>query len=80
MSNNNHIDSVLICPVCGNGFINKSRGRTREYCDDECKNMNSFLSSVETFINKDKLTLDSKRKLKSRMFIISNNIVIPKVN
>lgn len=75
MCNKNHSDSESKCNVCGNTFINSGRGRTREYCNDDCKNINSFLNSIESkLIGICFKSEADKKALKSRIWSISNLI------
>ncbi|MCP4437096.1 MAG: hypothetical protein GY812_16560 [Actinomycetia bacterium] len=76
------------CPVCGSEFQNeyKRRGRPRDYCGDECRELNKLLSRVESYIEKvidDRLERDddgvvtegslaAASRLKSRLWAAGN--------
>lgn len=41
------IGTEYSCPICGSLFINKNRGRAKEYCSDNCRNFNKYLNAME---------------------------------
>lgn len=76
MCNKKYSDSVLKCPICGNEFFNIRRGRVKEYCSTDCKNINSFLNSIESkLIGICFKSEADKKALKSRIWSISNLII-----
>lgn len=75
MCNKKYSDSEMKCNICGHTYINSGRGRTKEYCSLKCKNINSFLSSIETkLIGLSFKSEADKKALKSRIWSISNLI------
>lgn len=65
----------LICPICGSTYENKKQGRTKDYCSDNCRDLNKFLSAFETRLLKVDFKSNYSNILKSRLFGIANNLV-----
>lgn len=64
----------LICPICGASYININKGRTKEYCSDNCRDFSKYLNAMERAL----LKIDFKGKTsnftKGQLFRIANNI------
>ena len=73
------IGTELICPICGNTFVNTSRSRPREYCSDNCKNLNKFLSAFERCLLKVDFKGSCSNKFKGEIMRRANLIrCVPK--
>lgn len=70
----NRFGTDLICPICGASYHNVSKGRTKEYCSDDCRDLNKFLSAFETRLLKIDFKGLTSNRLKSRLFLIANNL------
>lgn len=63
------------CKVCGNPIEQKAKGRTRDYCNDKCKNYIKFLNALEKTID----GIDFKdhqhvKKIRSDLFTLTNHL------
>lgn len=68
-----------ICSVCGYCFFSESKFRSKEYCSDNCKDLIKFLNAFERNLLKVNFVSDYSNQMKSRIFLIANNIkCIPK--
>lgn len=63
------------CLVCGTEFVSKSKFRPREYCSDNCKDLMKFLNAFERNLYKLDFKEDYPNQMKSRLFLIANNII-----
>lgn len=63
------------CTVCGTEFLLESKFRPREYCSDNCRDLIKFLNAFERNLFKLNFKEDYSNQLKSRLFLIANNIV-----
>jgi len=68
-----------ICKVCGNSFEQKLKGRTREYCSDDCKDFNKFKEALERKILKINFQGKYSSQAKGDLFAIANLIKIKKL-
>ena len=61
------------CPVCGSKVVQSGKGRTKEYCSDNCRDFNKFLSAAENALLKiDHIDKDQKRFIRSKFFSMAN--------
>lgn len=64
-----------VCKICGTSFEQKYNGRTREYCNDNCKNYNKYLNALTKVIdNIDFQDYTYVKSVKSDLFIINNHM------
>lgn len=63
------------CLVCGTEILSQSKFRPREYCSDNCRDLIKFLNAFERNLFKLNFKEDYSNQLKSRLFLIANNIV-----
>ena len=70
----NSFGTDLICPICGAVYQNQKKGRTKDYCSDNCRDVNKFLSAFETRLLKVDFKGSFSNSMKSRLFLISNNL------
>ena len=79
LSFNMSFGTKTICPVCGSEFFSESKFRPKEYCSDNCKDLSKFLNAFERNLFKVNFVADYSNQMKSRIFLIANNIkCIPK--
>jgi hypothetical protein len=65
--------SEIKCPVCGAIVPQKEKGRTKEYCSDNCKNFSNFLSAMETsFLKIEKIEIANKKEIRSKFWTLAN--------
>lgn len=75
----NSFGTDLICPICGAVYQNQKKGRTKDYCSDNCRDVNKFLSAFETRLFKVDFKGSYSNSMKSRLFLLANNLVcVPK--
>ena len=69
MENNNK------CRICGTVFDQKSKGRKREYCNDNCRDYFKYLSALDKALSsiefKDQ---DSLKSIKTDLFSLVNSL------
>lgn len=64
-----------VCKVCGTPFKQNINGRTREYCNDNCKNYQKYLNAlIKTIDNIDFQDYRYVKSIKSTLFSINNNL------
>jgi hypothetical protein len=73
-SNINSFGTVLICPICGASYQNQKKGRTKDYCSDNYRDVNKFLSAFETRLLKVGFKGSYSNSMKSRLFLLANNL------
>ena len=63
------------CRVCGAMFSQKNSGRTREYCNDNCRNYFKYLSALDKAIsNIDFKDISYVKSIKSDLFGLVNSL------
>jgi endogenous inhibitor of DNA gyrase (YacG/DUF329 family) len=61
------------CSFCGSTIVQSGKGRTKDYCNDNCQNANKFLSAFETkFLKVDEMSADAKKELRSKLWSLAN--------
>lgn len=63
------------CTVCGNTFSNNKVGRSREYCSDNCKDLNKYLNAMERHLIKVNFVGTSANFFKGEIMRRANLIV-----
>lgn len=63
------------CLVCGTIFFSETKFRPKEYCSDNCKDLNKFLNAFERNLYKVDFKEDYSNQFKSRLFLIANHII-----
>jgi hypothetical protein len=75
----NSFGTDLICPICGAVYQNQKKSRTKDYCSDNCRDVNKFLSAFETRLFKVAFKGSYSNSMKSRLFLLANNLhCVPK--
>ncbi len=64
----------LICPVCGAEYKNINKGRTKEYCSDNCRDFTKYLNAMERALLKINFKGKTSNFTKGQLFRIANNI------
>lgn len=68
------IGTDLICPVCGASYVNVNKGRTKEYCSDNCRDFTKYLNAMERALLKINFKGKTANFTKGQLFRIANNI------
>lgn len=63
--------SEVICPVCGYAVEQSGKGRPRVYHED-CGKLEHLLGWVEGLLDGRRLTVEKRRKLRSRLWYLAN--------
>ena len=64
----------LKCPVCGTEYKNINKGRTKEYCSDNCRDFTKYLNAMERALLKINFKGKTSNFTKGQLFRIANNI------
>lgn len=65
--------NISICRICGDEFKQKTKGRKREYCNDNCRDYYKFYSALDKVLsNMDFQTLESIKHVKTDLFALVN--------
>jgi|GEM_PF-3234837 len=60
------------CPVCGNDFNPYTKGRTKTYCGDFCRDYSKFKTALENCILNINATSEASSLIRGDMFRLAN--------
>jgi len=74
MIDNKPIGTNSKCQVCGHDYENTTKARPKQYCSDNCRNLNKYLHAMERTLLKVDFTGFKANHLKGDIFAIANII------
>lgn len=63
---------AYFCPVCGVEFVPFTRGKTKTYCSDNCRDIPKFMTALQNRLLLVKPSVRSKKLLAGDLFRLAN--------